>query len=167
MLEAARRVPRLRGLRIPHWGDYGQAERFAGLLALGGLIAAAPSLVMGRVVIAEVYVGLAVALFACVLASERGAPRWVLGVGTPAAMTVCALALLFLAGGRAVSAAGMLAAAPAVAVLWASAAAGWSFLALAVVSSLFVAGFAPGGVHPGAEPWIAHTIGCFGGTNVS
>ena len=155
MHEVTPKFSRPRALRIPLWDDYGQAERFSGVLAVTALFAAASYLIIQQIAIAEICIALSTALIGLCLASDRGAPRWVLGQGAPAVMSLCALALLFATGGRCVASAALLALAPAIAVLWGSANAGWAFLALAAVSSGFVLIFAPGGTHAGAEPWLA------------
>ncbi|HEY8120630.1 MAG TPA: hypothetical protein VII78_04885 [Myxococcota bacterium] len=147
-------APRSRALRIPLWDDYGQAERFAGGLGFAALAAAAPYVLSERIALAEICIALATLLIALCLASDRGAPRWVLGIGTPAVMSACALALLLVTGGRGVVAAALLALAPAIATLWSSALAGFVFLALAIASSGLVLAFAPGSALAGAEPWI-------------
>jgi PAS domain S-box-containing protein len=150
------RIPRpARHFRIPLWDDHGQAERFAVLLAISAVAVAVPHVLFDRMVIAEICFGFAFVMLALCLARERGAPRWVLGVGTPSAMTLYALVLVFATGKGNLSAAALLAFAPAVGELWGSPRTSWSFLALAVVGSLFALVFAGDGAIPNAEPSLA------------
>jgi PAS domain S-box-containing protein len=145
-----------RGLRIPLWDDYGQAERFAGLLALAALFAAIPYLVAERMLVAQICVALATVCIGLCTASARGAPRWVLGIGVPLSMTAGALALLLATEATSVAAGGLLAMVPAVAALWGgSERVGWLFLSSTLVSSVALAFVAPEAVASGAEPWIA------------
>jgi len=146
---------RSRALHIPLWDDYGQAERFAGVLALTALIAAIPYLVAERMLVAEICFAVATLLVALCTWSSRGGPRWSLGIGTPFVMTVGMVALLYATGGTCVAAAAVLALTPAVAALWGSRRAGWAFLASTVACGLLAALAAPSDVLPGAQPWIA------------
>jgi PAS domain S-box-containing protein len=155
MSEAARRArpPRL---RIPLWDDYGQSERFAGVLALAALFAAVPYLLAERMVVAEICFALAAVLLGLCTWSARGGPHSVLGIGTPIAMTIGALALLAVTAGTCVASAALLALVPAVAVLWGGLERiGWLFLMTTLASSVAVSLLAPGEVVSGAEPWIA------------
>lgn len=155
MGQAFQRAP-LSRVRIPLWDDYGQAERFAGILALGALFAAVPYLVAERMVVVELCVALAAALLLLCTWSSRGGPPWVLGIGTPVAMLLGALALLYVTGGTCVASAALLALVPPVAVLWGgSERVGWNFLAATVASAVALILFAPDEVAVGAEPWIA------------
>ncbi len=150
------RAPQARALRIPLWDDYGQAERFAGVLVLAALFAAIPYLVGGRMVVAELCFAIATVVLGLCTASARGGPRWVLGLGTPITMLTGALALLWVTGGTCVASAAMLGLVPAVAVLWGgSERVGWIFLLATLAVSLAVLRFAPEHVALGADPWIA------------
>jgi hypothetical protein len=80
-------APRARGLRIPLWDDIGQAERFAGLLALAALFATVPYLVAERMIVAEICVALATALIGLCTWSVRGGPRAAIAIGLPLSMT--------------------------------------------------------------------------------
>jgi len=146
---------RARALRIPLWDDYGQAERFAGLLALTGLVAAVPYLLADRMLVAEICVAIATVLFGLCTWSARGGPRWALGLGTPLTITLGALALLAVTGGTCVAAAAVLALAPAVALLWGPPRAGWLFLATAIAAGLVAVLLARAGAPPVEQPWIA------------
>jgi PAS domain S-box-containing protein len=155
MSEAIRRAPQPRP-RIPLWDGYGQAERFAGVLGLAALFFAATYLLAERMVVMEICVGLAATLFALCTWSARGGPSWVLGIGTPLAMTIGSLALLLATAGTCVASAGLLAAVPAVAVLWSgSEKLAWSFLGATFGSTVALVLLAPDHVLHGAEPWIA------------
>ncbi len=159
MSEALQRAREARApsLRIPLWDDYGQAERFAGLLALGALVVAVPYLLAGRMVVAEMCLALAAALIGLSSWSTRGGPRWAVGIGTPLAMALAALALLYVTAGTGIASAAMLALVPAVAVLWGgSERAGFVFLAVALLGPVAIAALAPAAVTPGTEPWVAH-----------
>jgi PAS domain S-box-containing protein len=156
MDQTLHRAPEARSLRIPLWDDYGQAERFAGVLVLAALFAAVPYLVAGRMVVAQLCFAIATALLALCTGSARGGPRWLLGLGTPITMTVGGFALLWVTGGSCVASAAMLGLVPAVAVLWGgSERVGWVFLVATLAASFAVLLFAPEGVHLGAVPWIA------------
>lgn len=146
---------RARALRIPIWDDYGQAERFAGVLALTALVAAVPYLLADRVLVAEICVGIASVLFGLCTWSARGGPRWALGIGTPLTMTLGSLALLVVTSGTCVAAAAVLAVAPAVAVLWGPPRAGWPFFAVAIAAGVLAIWLAPESLPPREEPWIA------------
>ncbi|HEU4427449.1 MAG TPA: PAS domain S-box protein [Myxococcota bacterium] len=146
---------RSRGLRIPLWDDYGQAERFAGVLALTALVAAVPYLLADRVLVAEICVAIATVLFGLCTWSARGGPRWALGIGTPFTMTLGALALLVITAGTCVAAAAVLALAPAVALLWGPPRAGWLFLATTIAGGAVAILLAPDAVPLREEPWIA------------
>jgi PAS domain S-box-containing protein len=145
-----------RALRIPLWDEYGQAERFAGVLALAAALAAIPYLYAERLIVAELCLAMAIALIALCVASARFGHAAVLGMGTPLVMTIGAAALLAVTGGTCVASAAVLALAPAVAALWGgSPRAGWAFLGASIAISLAVVGLAPGEVETGAEPWVA------------
>jgi PAS domain S-box-containing protein len=155
MSEALPRSPQPRG-RIPHWREIGQAERFAGVLALTAVAGGLLYLAAERTLVGALCLAIAALLLALWAASTRGAPHWVLGLGTPLVMTVGALALLHVTHGRFVAAAALLAAAPAVAVLGgASRDVSLAFLAATLVGSVATALLAPGEAASGAEPWIA------------
>lgn len=155
MNDAARQARLVRSFRIPSWNEYGQAELFAQVLAIAAVAVAMPHVAVERVVVAELCLGFAFALLALCLASERGAPGWVLGVGTPAAMTLYALVLSFATGADNISAAALLAFSPAVGELWGPPRTSWSFLALAVLGSLFAIVFAGDGAIPDVQPSLA------------
>ncbi len=155
MSEAVGSVQPNRALRIPVWDEYGQARRFAGVLALLALVAAVRRAALGEFLVASVCAATGAALLGLCLGSERGAPRSALGTGMPAVLAVGGLALLVLTGGRSVAAAAMLALAPAVAALWGSARSGWLFLAAALAGVACVVVFIPADAFPGTEPWIA------------
>lgn len=145
-----------RALRIPLWDEHGQAERFAGVLAIATAVAAVPYLLAQRMVVAQLCLAIAAALIALCIASARIGRAFVLGMGTPIVMTLGAAALLAVTAGTCVASAALLALAPAVAALWGgSARAGWAFLVASCAISLAVAGFTPDGVVAGAEPWLA------------
>jgi PAS domain S-box-containing protein len=155
MSESVRHA-RERRLRLPLWDDYGQAERFAGILALAALFAAVPYLWAGRTLVAGLCSAVAAVLFALCLGSSRGESHGLLGIGTPLAMTIGALALLYVTAGTCVASAALLALVPAVALLWGgSERIGWLFLGSTLASSLLVLLLAPGEIVAGAEPWIA------------
>lgn len=156
MTEAARNTGAPRSLRIPLWDGYGQAERFAVLLAFAALFAAIPYLVSERMLPAEICFALATLLLGLSTGSARGAPRWLLGIGMPLAMTAGALALLVFTGGDAAAAGGLLALVPAVAVLWGdSERVAALFLALTLAAAATLGLSLPGGVAPDLAPWTA------------
>jgi PAS domain S-box-containing protein len=154
MSESVRRAPQSR-LRFPLWDEYGQAQRFAGVLAFAALFAAVPYLLAERTLVGALCVALAAVLLVLCTWSARGGPNGALGVGTPLAMTIAALALLYVTGGTCVASAALLALVPAVAVLWGgSERIGWAFLASTLASTLLLLA-APSEIVAGAEPWIA------------
>jgi PAS domain S-box-containing protein len=155
MSEAIRRAAPAR-MRIPLWDDSDQAERFAAILALGALFAAASYALAERMVVVGICLAIAAALLGLCAWSRRARAPWVLGVGTPVAMALGALALLGVTAGTCVASAALLAAAPAVAVLWGGAErVGWAFLSLTLASAGVLLLSGPSEVVPGAEPWIA------------
>ncbi len=152
------RTARARSLPIPLWDDYGQAEHFAGLLALAALVVAIPYLVAERMVVAEICFALATTLIGLSTWFARGGPRWAVGIGTPLSMTIAALALLYVTAGTGIASAAMLALVPGVAVLWGgSKRTGFIFLTVTLLSPLAIVALAPESVTPGAEPWIAYS----------
>ena len=155
MSEAVRAANSSRALRIPLWDEYGQAQRFAGVVALLALLAAVRRALHGELVVAGVCAATGAALLALCLWSERGAPRQALGLGAPTVLTLAALTLLVLTGGRSVAAAAMLAIAPGVAALWGSPRSGWLFLAAALAGAAGIVAFVPVGAFPNAEPALA------------
>ena len=155
MSEAARPATASRALHIPLWDEYGQAQRFAVVLALFALAAALPRALVGEGLVAAITFAFGAALLGLCLASDRGGPRWLLGAGTPACMSVAALVLLGVTGGNSLGAAAVLATAPAIALLWGSERSGWLFLAIAAGGAALSIAFAPADPWPGAEPWIA------------
>jgi PAS domain S-box-containing protein len=157
MSEALRSAPRPRP-RIPLWDDYSQAERFAAILAMSALFAVIPYVLAQRMIVAGLCVALAAVLLAMCVWSARGGPAGTLGYGTPIAMTLAGLALLYVTGGTCVASATLLAFAPAVAVLWSgSKGAPWAFLAAALVGAAAAFALMPETPLSGAEPWIADT----------
>jgi PAS domain S-box-containing protein len=155
MSEPVRLAPQPR-LRIPRWDHYGQAERFAGVLALAALFAAVPYLLAERTLVGALCTAVAAVLLGLCTWSLRGGPHGVLGIGTPLAMTIGALALLYVTAGTCVASAALLALVPAVAVLWGgSERIGWLFLGTTLASSVALLLVSPSEIVAGAEPWIA------------
>jgi PAS domain S-box-containing protein len=155
MSEALRNAPKPRP-RIPLWDDYNQAERFAAILAISALFAVIPYVLAQRMIVAGLCVALAGVVLALCVWSARGGPAEALGYGTPLAMTVTGLALLYVTGGTCVASATLLAFAPAVAVLWSgSKRAPWVFLTAALLGAAAAISLVPEVALSGAEPWIA------------
>ena len=155
MSEGIRRAPRPR-MRIPLWADYGQAERFAGVLGIAFMAGAIPYLLAERMLTVEVLAAVATALFGLCTWSARGGSRWVLGLGMPLTLTIGSLTLLYLSAGTGVASGAMLALVPPVAALWGgSQRVGWIFLATTLASSLALPHLLPVAPTDGAVPLYA------------
>jgi PAS domain S-box-containing protein len=143
-----------RAFRIPLWDEYGQAQRFAGIVGLLALGGAALRAFLGETLIAATCAAFGVGLLALCVASDRGASARALGLGVPVLMNAVACALLVLTGGRSFAAAALLAGAPAVAALWGSFRAGWFCLIAACAVAGIVLRFVSPEAFPGNQPLL-------------
>jgi len=143
-----------RAFWIPLWDEYGQAQRFAGIvgvLALGGAVLRA---FLGEPLIAATCAAFGAGLLALCIASDRAGSARTLGHGAALLMNSAACSLLVLTGGRSFAAAALLAGAPAVAALWGSLRAGWFFLIAACAVAGIVLRFVSPEAFPGNQPWL-------------
>jgi PAS domain S-box-containing protein len=143
-----------RAFRIPLWDEYGQAQRFAGIVGLLSLAGGVLRVSLGEALIGAACLAFGAGLLALCIASDRGASARTLGLGAPALMNGAACVLLILTGGRSFAAAALLAGAPAVAALWGSSRAGWLFLIAACAVAGLVLRFVSPDAFPGNQPWL-------------
>jgi PAS domain S-box-containing protein len=132
-----------RALRVPHWDEYSQAQRFAAVMAILQWLSLGRSLLLDELELGALSALTGGVLLALCFTSDRRAETRILGLGTPLTLLVSGALTLGLTRGGGIAGAATLTLAPFSAKLWGAPRSGVWFLSAAVLSAAAVIGFAP------------------------